>query len=156
MIKLLHKHRIEKVLVVNDEFQLRGLITVKDIQKAMRIPKPVGTNRAAGAGGCGGGYRRGTEERGRRAGAGRCGWWLGYSPRPLSGVLDRVAWVKREKNYPDLQVIGGNIAIAAAASAGRCRRGRGQGYRTGFDLHHPHRRRHRRSQVTAVFNVAEA
>lgn len=113
---LLHKYRIEKVLVVNDDFQLRGLITVKDIQKATEYPNACkddqGRLRAGAAVGTGGG----TE--GRVAALVEAGVDVivvdtahGHS----QGVLDRVAWVK--KNFPQVQVIGGNIATGAAAKA---------------------------------------
>jgi len=113
---LLHKYRIEKVLVVNDDFQLRGLITVKDIQKATEYPNACkddqGRLRAGAAVGTGGG----TE--GRVAALVEAGVDVivvdtahGHS----QGVLDRVTWVK--KNFPQVQVIGGNIATGAAALA---------------------------------------
>ena len=116
VIALLHKHRIEKVLVVNDDFQLRGMITVKDIQKAKENPNACRDEherlRVGAAVGTGGG----TEE--RVEGLVRAGVDVivvdtahGHS----QGVLDRVAWVK--KNYPDVQVIGGNIATSSAARA---------------------------------------
>ena len=103
---LLHKHRIEKVLVVNDQFQLRGLVTVKDIQKAKENPNAC---RDVGTG-------AGTEERvNALVKAGVDVVIVDTAHGHSQGVLDRVAWVK--KNYPDVQVIGGNIATAAAARA---------------------------------------
>jgi len=113
---LLHKHRIEKVLVVNDEFQLRGLVTVKDIQKAKENPNACRDDQERLRVGAAVGTGAGTEE--RVDGLVKAGVDViivdtahGHS----QGVLDRVAWVK--KHYPDVQVIGGNIATAAAARA---------------------------------------
>jgi len=95
VIALLHKHRIERVLVVNDDFRLRGMITVKDIQKSTDYPNAckdeAGQLRVGAAVGTGTAH--------------------GHS----QGVIDRVRWVKQ--HYPDIQVIGGNIATAAAARA---------------------------------------
>ncbi len=116
VLSLLHKYRIEKVLVVNDDFELRGLITVKDMQKASEYPNACkdsqGRLRVGAAVGTGGG----TEE--RVAGLVEAGVDVivvdtahGHS----QGVLDRVAWVK--KRFPQIQVIGGNIATAEAALA---------------------------------------
>ena len=113
---LLHKHRIEKVLVVNDDFKLRGLITVKDIQKATENPNACKDEQAQLRVGAAVGVGDGTDE--RVEGLVRAGVDVivvdtahGHS----QGVLDRVQWVK--KNYPDVQVIGGNIATADAALA---------------------------------------
>jgi IMP dehydrogenase len=113
---LLHKHRIEKVLVVNDRFALRGMITVKDIQKAKDNPNAcrdederlrVGAAVSVGAG---------TEERvAALAEAGVDVVVVDTAHGHSQGVLDRVAWVK--KHYPDIQVIGGNIATGEAAKA---------------------------------------
>ncbi|MEJ2141888.1 MAG: IMP dehydrogenase [Gammaproteobacteria bacterium] len=116
VLKLLHEYRIEKVLVVNDDFQLRGLITVKDIQKAVEFPKACkddqGRLRVGAAVGVGGG----TEERvAALADAGVDVVVVDTAHGHSQGVLDRVAWVK--KNYPAIQVIGGNIATAEAARA---------------------------------------
>ena len=116
VIELLHRHRIEKVLVVNDEFQLRGLITVKDIQKAQDNPnaaKDLSESLLVGAAvGVGGD----TEERIERlAAAGVDVIIVDTAHGHSQGVLDRVAWVK--KRYPQLQVIGGNIVTGDAALA---------------------------------------
>ena len=115
-IALLHKHRIEKVLVVNDRFELRGMITVKDIQKAKDYPLASkdehGRLRVGGAVGTGGD----TEERvAALVAAGVDVLVVDTSHGHSKGVLDRVAWIKRE--FPDMQVIGGNIVTAAAARA---------------------------------------
>ncbi|WP_129135801.1 IMP dehydrogenase [Luteimonas sp. YGD11-2] len=116
VIELLHRHRIEKVLVVNDDFQLRGLITVKDIQKAQDNPnaaKDLSESLLVGAAvGVGGD----TEERIERlAAAGVDVIIVDTAHGHSQGVLDRVAWVK--KRYPQLQVIGGNIVTGDAALA---------------------------------------
>ena len=116
VLKLLHNYRIEKVLVVNDDFQLRGLITVKDIQKATEYPNACkddqGRLRVGAAVGTGGG----TEERvAALVKAGVDVIVVDTAHGHSQGVLDRVAWVK--KNFPQVQVIGGNIATAAAAKA---------------------------------------
>jgi len=116
VIAKLHEHRIEKVLVVNGGFQLRGMITVKDIQKSKDFPMACkderGRLRVGAAVGTGGD----TEE--RVAALVEAGVDLvvvdtahGHS----KGVLDRVSWIKH--TYPDLQVVGGNIATGDAALA---------------------------------------
>ncbi len=114
--RLLHEHRIEKVLVVNDDFKLRGLITVKDIQKATENPNACKDDQAQLRVGAAVGVGAGTDE--RVEGLVKAGVDIivvdtahGHS----QGVLDRVQWVK--KNFPDVQVIGGNIATADAAIA---------------------------------------
>ncbi len=116
VLKLLHNYRIEKVLVVNDDFQLRGLITVKDIQKATEYPNACkddqGRLRVGAAVGTGGG----TEERVTAlVKAGVDVIVVDTAHGHSQGVLDRVAWVK--KNFPQVQVIGGNIATGEAAKA---------------------------------------
>ncbi|MGV6859337.1 MAG: IMP dehydrogenase [bacterium] len=114
VLKLLHEHRIEKILVVNDDFELRGLITVKDIQMSSEYPlaskDAEGRLRAGAAVGTG----EGTEERvAALVEAGVDIIVVDTAHGHSQGVLDRVAWVK--KTYPDVQVIGGNIATAEAA-----------------------------------------
>ncbi|HAZ42320.1 MAG TPA: IMP dehydrogenase, partial [Methylococcaceae bacterium] len=115
-IRLLHQHRIEKVLVVNDRFQLRGMITVKDIQKSRDYPQAckdeqerlrVGAAVSTGAG---------TEERIEALSAAGVDVIVVDTAHGHSqGVLDRVRWVKQ--NFPKIQVIGGNIATGEAAKA---------------------------------------
>ncbi len=113
---LLHKHRIEKVLVINDKFQLRGMITVKDIQKSDEYPNACkdehGRLRAGAAVGTGGDTEKRVEA---LANAGVDVIVVDTAHGHSQGVIDRVAWVK--KNFPQVQVIGGNIATAAAARA---------------------------------------
>jgi len=113
---LLHKHRIEKVLVVNDDFKLRGLITVKDIQKATENPNACKDEQAQLRVGAAVGVGDGTDERVEGlVHAGVDVIVVDTAHGHSQGVLDRVQWVK--KNYPDVQVIGGNIATADAALA---------------------------------------
>ena len=116
VIRLLHQYRIEKVLVVDDDFRLRGMITVKDIQKASDKPNAckdeLGRLRVGAAVGVG----AGTDERvDALVEAGVDVVVVDTAHGHSEGVLQRVRWVK--KHYPDLQVIGGNIATAAAARA---------------------------------------
>ena len=115
-MNLMHQHRLERVLVVNDEFELRGLITVKDIQKSSEHPlackDALGRLRAGAAVGVG----EGTEDRvAALVEAGVDVIVVDTAHGHSKGVLDRVKWVKT--NFPDLQVIGGNIATASAAMA---------------------------------------
>ena len=116
VLSLLHKHRIEKVLVVTDDFELRGMITAKDFQKASDYPRACKDDRGALRVGAAVGTGYDTEQ--RVAALVEAGVDLvvvdtshGFS----KGVLDRVASIK--KAYPDLQVIGGNIVTAEAAEA---------------------------------------
>ena len=113
-IKLLHKHRIEKILVVNNQFQLRGLITVKDIQKAKDYPDASKDAQERLCVGAAVGTGSGTEERVERlVAAGVDVIVVDTAHGHSQGVLDRVRWVKT--HYPDVQVIGGNIATGEAA-----------------------------------------
>ncbi|HID81235.1 MAG TPA: IMP dehydrogenase [Chromatiales bacterium] len=113
---LLHKHRIEKVLVVNDDFQLRGMITVKDIQKSSDFPNACKDSEARLRVGAAVGTGHGTEERvDALVQAGVDVIVVDTAHGHSQGVLDRVAWVK--KTYPEVQVLGGNIATSAAARA---------------------------------------
>ena len=114
VLKLLHEHRIEKVLVVNGNFQLRGLITVKDIQKAEEFPNACKDDSGSLRVGAAVGTGAGTEERvAALVEAGVDVVVVDTAHGHSQGVLDRVKWIK--KNYPDLQIIGGNIATGAAA-----------------------------------------
>ncbi len=114
IIALLHKHRIEKVLVVNDDFHLRGMITVKDIQKSTDYPDACkdsqGRLRVGAAVGTA------NDERVEALVAAGVDVIVvdtahGHSQK----VLDKVRWVKQ--HYPDVQLIGGNVGTAAAARA---------------------------------------
>ena len=116
VIAKLHEYRIEKVLVVNDKFQLRGMITVKDIQKSKDFPMACkdekGSLRVGAAVGTGGD----TEERVTAlVEAGVDLVVVDTAHGHSKGVLDRVSWIKR--TWPDLQVVGGNIATGDAALA---------------------------------------
>ncbi|KRG44692.1 inosine-5'-monophosphate dehydrogenase [Stenotrophomonas pictorum JCM 9942] len=116
VLQLLHKNRIEKVLVVNDAFELRGLITVKDIQKKTDNPnaaKDTSTRLLVGAAvGVGGDTDRRVEA---LVAAGVDVLVVDTAHGHSQGVLDRVRWVK--KNFPGVQVIGGNICTGDAALA---------------------------------------
>jgi IMP dehydrogenase len=116
VLSLMHKHRIEKVLVVDDGFALKGLITVKDIQKARDNPnaaKDVDEQLLVGAAvGVGGDTEARIEA---LVAAGVDVVVVDTAHGHSQGVLDRVAWVK--KTYPKLQVIGGNIVTGDAALA---------------------------------------
>lgn len=111
---LLHKHRIEKLLVVNEDFELRGLITVKDIQKAKDNPYACKDSSEQLRVGAAVGVGEGTDERvGALVESGVDVLVVDTAHGHSQGVLNRVKWIK--KNYPDVQVIGGNIATAVAA-----------------------------------------
>ncbi|MCL2020912.1 MAG: IMP dehydrogenase [Betaproteobacteria bacterium] len=114
--ELLRVYRLERVLVVNDAFQLRGLITVKDITRATEYPDAnkdeAGRLRAGAAVGVG----AGTEERVvMLVEAGVDVIVVDTAHGHSQGVLERVKWVKR--HFPGLEVVGGNIATAEAARA---------------------------------------
>src|SRR5476649_2459053 len=87
--RLMNKHRLERVLVVNDKFELRGLITVKDIQKSTEHPLAS------------------KDSQGKLV--------VDTAHGHSQGILDRVRWIKTR--FPQVDVIGGNIATAAAAKA---------------------------------------
>jgi IMP dehydrogenase len=113
---LLHKHRIEKVLVVNDDFELCGLITVKDFNKAETFPNackdPEGRLRVGASVGVG----PDTDDRVQAlVKAGVDVIVVDTAHGHSKNVIDRVRKIKQD--YPDLQVIGGNIATAEAAIA---------------------------------------
>ncbi|MEG3592424.1 MAG: IMP dehydrogenase [Pseudomonadota bacterium] len=114
--ELLHEHRIEKILVVNSKFQLRGMITVKDIQKSTDFPNACKDSQGRLIAAAAVGVTGDTEERiSSLVGANVDIVVVDTAHGHAKGVLDRVAWVK--KKYPDLQVIAGNIATAEAAKA---------------------------------------
>jgi IMP dehydrogenase len=116
VLELLHKHRIEKVLVVNDQFELRGLITVKDIQKSRDFPnaaKDSAERLLVGAAVSAGGD---AEERVvALAEAGVDVIVVDTAHGHSQGVLDRVRRIKQA--HPDLQVMGGNVSTGEGASA---------------------------------------
>ena len=116
VIGLLHQHRIEKVLVVNGGFELKGLITVKDIQKAKDFPNASRDDHGRLRVGAAVGVGEGTDERvAALVEAGVDVLVVDTAHGHAQGVLDRVARVKDQ--YPEVQVIGGNIATADAARA---------------------------------------
>ena len=116
VMRLLHQHRIEKVLVVNDSFQLCGMITVKDIQKATDKPLACKDSQERLRVGAAVGTGEDTEERVAALIEADVDVLVVDTAHGHSqGVLDRVRWIKQ--NYPQVQVIGGNIATAAAATA---------------------------------------
>jgi len=116
VISLLHKHRIEKVLVVNDDFQLRGLITVKDIQKKSDNPNAAYDHDEQLLVGAAVGVGGDTEHRVELlVEAGVDVIIVDTAHGHSQGVIDRVAWVK--KRFPKVQVIGGNIVTGDAALA---------------------------------------
>jgi len=116
ILRLLHKHRIEKVLVVNDNFELRGLITVKDIQKSSDFPNAAKDARerllVAAAVGVGGD----TEDRITALVEANVDVIIVDTAHGHTrGVLDRITWVK--KHFPEVQVIGGNVTTGEGALA---------------------------------------
>jgi IMP dehydrogenase len=116
VLELLHRNRIEKVLVVNDSFQLRGLITVKDIQKARDNPNAAKDSHerlvVGAAVGVGGDTERRIE---LLVDAGVDVVVVDTAHGHSQAVIDRAGWVK--KHYPQVQVIAGNIVTGEAARA---------------------------------------
>jgi IMP dehydrogenase len=116
ILELLHKHRIEKLLVVNDAFELRGMITVKDIQKSQDYPNACKDDHGRLRVGAAVGTGEGTEDRiAALVEAGVDVITVDTAHGHSQGVMDRVAWIKH--HYPDIQVVAGNIATADAARA---------------------------------------
>lgn len=114
--ELIRAHRLERVLVVDDEFHLRGLITVKDITKATEHPNASKDSSGRLRAGAAVGVGAGTEERVELlVEAGVDVIVVDTAHGHSQGVLDRVRWVKQ--NFPHVEVIGGNIATAEAARA---------------------------------------
>ncbi|MEY1662774.1 IMP dehydrogenase [Isoalcanivorax beigongshangi] len=114
--QLLQRHRIEKLLVVNDSGALRGLITVKDIEKSKRFPNACKDDQGQLRVGAAVGTGPETEERVEAlVDAGVDVLVVDTAHGHSRGVIERVAWVK--KHFPQVQVIGGNIATAEAAIA---------------------------------------
>ena len=116
VMELMHKHRIEKILVVDDAFRLKGMITVKDFQKADSKPNAckdsLGRLRVGAAVGVG----PGTDERIQAlVDAGVDVLLIDTSHGHSQGVLDRVKWARQ--NFPDLDIVGGNVATAEGAKA---------------------------------------
>jgi IMP dehydrogenase len=113
---LMHRHRLERVLVINGDWQLRGLMTVKDILKSSEHPSACKDQQGRLRVGAAVGVGEGTEERvAKLVEAGADVIVVDTAHGHSEGVLKRVQWVK--KNFPNVEVIGGNIATASAAMA---------------------------------------
>jgi len=113
---LMHKHRLERVLIVNDNFELRGLATVKDILKNTEHPMACKDSKGQLRVGAAVGVGAGTEDRVERlVAAGVDVIIVDTAHGHSEGVLERIRWIKTQ--FPKLEVIGGNIATAAAAHA---------------------------------------
>jgi IMP dehydrogenase len=113
---LMHQHRLERVLVVDANFELRGLMTVKDILKSSEHPNACKDDQGKLRVGAAVGVGEGTEERvAALVEAGADLLVVDTAHGHAQGVLDRVKWIK--SNFPRIEVIGGNIATAAAARA---------------------------------------
>ena len=113
---LLNKYKLERLLVVNDAYELKGLITVKDITKQLNFPLAARDASGRLLVGAAVGVGEGTEERVEALSrAGVDAIVVDTAHGHSQGVIDRVRWVK--KNYPHIEVIGGNIATGAAALA---------------------------------------
>ena len=114
--QLLHIHRIEKVLIVDDACRLQGMMTVKDIEKARAYPNAAKDDQGRLLVGAAVGTGPETPARVEAlAAAGVDVIIVDTAHGHSKGVIDRVSWVKQ--NFPDIQVIGGNIATGAAAKA---------------------------------------
>src|SRR5690242_17536498 len=115
-MKLMHEHRLERVLVVDDDFHLKGLVTVKDILKESEHPNaskdPQGKLRVGAAVGVG----EGTDERvAALVEAGADVLVVDTAHGHAQGVLDRVKWIKTR--YPQVEVVGGNVGTGEGAKA---------------------------------------
>ena len=113
---LLNKHRLERVLLVNDDFELKGLITVKDITKQTSFPNAARDAQGQLRVGAAVGVGQGTEERVEalvRAGVDAI--VVDTAHGHSKGVIERIRWLKQ--NYPQIDVVGGNIATGEAALA---------------------------------------
>ncbi len=116
VLSLLHQHRIEKVLVVNDDFELRGMITAKDFQKAMDFPLACKDDSGALRVGAAVGTGQDTDDRVDALVAAGVDLIVVDTSHGFSkGVLERVTRVK--KSHPDIQVVGGNVVTGDAALA---------------------------------------
>ncbi|MCZ6893838.1 MAG: IMP dehydrogenase, partial [Gammaproteobacteria bacterium] len=116
VLSLLHQHRIEKVLVVNGDFELRGMITAKDFQKAIDFPRACKDDSGALRVGAAVGTGKDTDDRVDALVAAGVDLLVVDSAHGFSkGVLERVTRVK--KKHPDVQVVGGNIVTGEAALA---------------------------------------
>src|SRR3954464_101891 len=115
-VKLMHQHRLERVLMVDDEFHLKGLVTVKDILKETEHPNACKDAQGKLRVGAAVGVGEGTDERvAALVEAGADVLVVDTAHGHAQGVLDRVKWVKTR--YPNVQVIGGNVGTGDAAKA---------------------------------------
>ncbi len=115
VMELLHRHRIERLLVVDDAFNMKGMITVKDITKSTVFPLACKDDQGRLRVGAAVGTGKDTDERVEALVNAEVDVIVVDTAHGHSkGVIDRVAWVKN--NYPHVQVIGGNIATAHAAT----------------------------------------
>ncbi|RUO18257.1 IMP dehydrogenase [Aliidiomarina haloalkalitolerans] len=116
ILNLMHKHRIEKILIVNDAHEMRGMITLKDFEKAANKPNACKDDQGRLRVGAAVGVGAGTEERiAALVDAGVDVILIDTSHGHSEGVLERVRQTR--KQYPDLNIIGGNVATAAGAKA---------------------------------------
>ena len=116
VLSLLHKHRIEKVLVVDENFQLKGLITAKDFQKASDFPRACKDDRGALRVGAAVGAGADTEERAALLSeAGVDVLVVDTAHGHSRGVIERVKWLRA--NYPDMRLIAGNVISGEGAEA---------------------------------------
>jgi IMP dehydrogenase len=114
--KLMHRHRLERMLVLSEGFELRGLMTVKDITKQTDFPNAARDNQGKLRVGAAVGVGEGTEERVEMlVSAGVDALVVDTAHGHSAGVIARVRWVK--KHYPQVDVIGGNIATGSGALA---------------------------------------
>ena len=114
--QLMHRHRLERVLVVDEEFRLKGLVTVKDILKETEHPNACKDAHGKLRVGAGVGVGEGTDERvAALVEAGADVLVVDTAHGHAQGVLDRVKWIKAR--YPQVEVIGGNIGTADGARA---------------------------------------
>ena len=115
-MRLMHKHRLERVLVVSESFELKGLITVKDMLMSSEHPHAAKDEQGSLRVGAAVGVGEGTDERVEAlVAAGADVIVVDTAHGHAQGVIDRVALVKQR--YPQVQVVGGNIATADAAKA---------------------------------------
>ena len=112
--QLLHEHRIEKILLVDDEFRLTGMVTVKDIEKAKTYPNACKDGHGRLRAGASVGTGEDTDERVAALVEAEVDVLVVDTAHGHSrGVLDRIRWIKQ--SFPKLQVIGGNVATAEGA-----------------------------------------
>jgi IMP dehydrogenase len=115
-MRLMHEHRLERVLVIGDDFQLMGLVTVKDILKESEHPNACKDSHGKLRVGAAVGVGEGTEERvAALVEAGADVLVVDTAHGHAQGVLDRVAWIR--KNFKNIEIIGGNVGTGDGAKA---------------------------------------